>query len=167
MYLRSSSVEIKSAREIDAMREVGRLAGETLSLIGASIRPGITTDEINRIAHEDTLKKGARPAPLNYRGSSGDTPSPKSIGTSVKDVVAWNGPSSAGVGSRCKRGGWQRSAGVYGRPSSFAVAARPVPVRRSPAPRVSARLQARRCRSCVAGEPSLDRRSPGRKHIPS
>jgi methionyl aminopeptidase len=87
MYLRSSSVEIKSAREIDAMREVGRLAGETLSLIGASIKPGITTDEINRIAHEDTLRKGARPAPLNYRGSSGDTPFPKSICTSVNEVV--------------------------------------------------------------------------------
>ena len=94
MYLRSSSVEIKSAREIDAMREVGRLAGETLSLIGASIRPGITTDEINRIAHEDTLKKGARPAPLNYRGSSGDTPFPKSICTSVNEVVCHGIPGS-------------------------------------------------------------------------
>jgi methionyl aminopeptidase len=87
MYFRSSSVEIKSAREIDAMREVGRLAGETLSLIGAHVKPGVTTDELNRIAHEDTLKKGARPAPLNYRGSAGDTPFPKSICTSVNEVV--------------------------------------------------------------------------------
>ena len=94
MYLRSSSVEIKSAREIDAMREVGRLAGETLSLIGSSIKPGITTDEINRIAHEDTLKKGARPAPLNYRGSAGDTPFPKSICTSVNEVVCHGIPGS-------------------------------------------------------------------------
>jgi methionyl aminopeptidase len=87
LYFRASSVEIKSAKEIDAMREVGRLAADTLCLLGQSIRPGVTTDELNRLAHDDTLKKGARPAPLNYRGAAGDTPFPKSICTSVNEVV--------------------------------------------------------------------------------
>jgi methionyl aminopeptidase len=93
LYFRSSSVEIKTTREIDAMREVGRLAADTLSRVGELIRPGITTDEINAFVHEDTLKKGARPAPLGYR--SGDSPPfPKSVCTSINEVVCHGIPSS-------------------------------------------------------------------------
>lgn len=87
MYFRSSSVEIKTPREIEAMRVVGRLAAESLCLVGSIIRPGITTEEINRFVHEDTLKKGARPAPLNYRGGGKGPPFPKSVCTSVNEVV--------------------------------------------------------------------------------
>lgn len=94
MYLRSSTVEIKSAREINAMREVGRLAAETLSLVGSLIQPGITTEEINTFVHQDTLKKGARPAPLNYRGTGGGPPFPKSVCTSVNEVVCHGIPGS-------------------------------------------------------------------------
>src|SRR6185503_17541972 len=45
------------------------------------LRPGITTDEINAFVHADTLRKGARPAPLNYKGF------PKSVCTSINEVV--------------------------------------------------------------------------------
>jgi methionyl aminopeptidase len=92
LYFRASSIEIKTAREIDAMREVGRLAADTLSRIGDIIRPGITTNEINAFAHEDTLKKGAKPAPLGYR--NGGPPFPKSVCTSVNEVVCHGIPSS-------------------------------------------------------------------------
>jgi methionyl aminopeptidase len=92
LYFRSSAIEIKTAREIDAMREVGRLAADTLSRIGEIIRPGITTNEINEFAHEDTLKKNARPAPLGYR--NGGPPFPKSVCTSVNEVVCHGIPSS-------------------------------------------------------------------------
>jgi methionyl aminopeptidase len=92
LYFRSSSVEIKTAREIDAMREVGRLAADSLSRVAELIRPGVTTDEINAFVHEDTLKKGARPAPLGYR--SGDSPPfPKSVCTSINEVVCHGIPS--------------------------------------------------------------------------
>jgi methionyl aminopeptidase len=92
LHFRSSSVEIKSAREIDAMREVGRLAGESLMKVAELIKPGITTNELNAFVHEDTLKKGAKPAPLNYR--NGDTPPfPKSICTSINEVVCHGIPS--------------------------------------------------------------------------
>jgi methionyl aminopeptidase len=92
LHFRSSSVEIKSAREIDAMREVGRLAGDSLTKVAELIRPGVTTNELNQFVHEDTLKKGARPAPLNYR--NGDSPPfPKSICTSVNEVVCHGIPS--------------------------------------------------------------------------
>jgi methionyl aminopeptidase len=87
MYFRSSSVEIKTPREIESMRAVGRLAAESLSLVASLIRPGVTTEEINKFVHQDTLKKGARPAPLNYRGGGGAPPFPKSICTSVNEVV--------------------------------------------------------------------------------
>ncbi|MBK7586771.1 MAG: type I methionyl aminopeptidase [Myxococcales bacterium] len=81
MGFRTGSVEIKGPREIDAMREVCRLAAETLSLVGGMLRPGITTEDINRFVHEDTLRRGARPAPLNYKGF------PKSVCTSLNEVV--------------------------------------------------------------------------------
>jgi methionyl aminopeptidase len=93
LHFRSSSVEIKTSREIDAMREVGRLAGDSLFRVAELIRPGITTNEINAFVHEDTLKKGARPAPLGYR--NGDTPPfPKSVCTSINEVVCHGIPSS-------------------------------------------------------------------------
>ena len=75
------AVDIKSPKEIEAMRVVGRMAAETLLLVGEKLRPGMTTEEINTLVHEDTVKRGARPAPLNYRGF------PKSVCTSVNEVV--------------------------------------------------------------------------------
>ena len=87
MYLRSSTVEIKTPREIEAMRTVGRLAADTLNLVASLVRPGVTTEAINEFVHQDTLKKGARPAPLNYRGGGKGPPFPKSVCTSINEVV--------------------------------------------------------------------------------
>src|SRR5579859_7682387 len=75
------SVEIKSQKEIEAMRVAGRMAAETLVLVGEQIRAGMTTEEINTLVHEDTLRRDAYPAPLKYRGF------PKSVCTSINDVV--------------------------------------------------------------------------------
>jgi methionyl aminopeptidase len=92
LHFRASSVEIKSAKEIDAMREVGRLAGDSLLKVADLIRPGVTTNELNAFVHEDTLKRGARPAPLGYK--NGDSPPfPKSICTSINEVVCHGIPS--------------------------------------------------------------------------
>src|SRR6187549_4275676 len=88
MLFRPHSVQIKSAREIERMRTVCRLAGDTLSKVGEFLRAGLTTEEINAFVHEDTLKKGAIPAPLNYHGF------PKSVCTSINDVVCHGIPSS-------------------------------------------------------------------------
>ncbi len=76
-----ASVEIKTPREIDAMRAVCRLAADTLVKVGEIIAPGITTEDINTFVHRDTLEKGAIPAPLNYKGF------PKSVCTSVNEVI--------------------------------------------------------------------------------
>jgi methionyl aminopeptidase len=87
-------VEIKTPREIEAMRTVGRLAADTLSLVGDFLRPGVTTNDINDFVHEDTIKKGARPAPLKYRSGGSGPPFPKSVCTSVNEVVCHGIPGS-------------------------------------------------------------------------
>ena len=64
------------------MRTAGRLAAEVLDMIGDYVKPGVTTDELNRICHDYiTGVQDAIPAPLNYRGF------PKSICTSINHVV--------------------------------------------------------------------------------
>jgi len=63
------------------MRAACKAAAQTLHLAGSLLKPGITTADIDRIVHNDTVRRGGRPAPLNYRGF------PKSCCTSVNDVV--------------------------------------------------------------------------------
>ena len=75
------AIDIKSPKEVEAMRAAGLMAAETLVLVGEKLRAGMSTEEINTLVHEDTLKKGGRPAPLNYRGF------PKSVCTSINAVV--------------------------------------------------------------------------------
>ncbi len=75
------AIDIKSPKEVEAMRAASLMAAETLCLVGEKLRAGMSTEEINTIVHQDTLKKGGRPAPLNYRGF------PKSVCTSINAVV--------------------------------------------------------------------------------
>lgn len=76
------TVAIKTADEIEKMRIAGRLAAEVLEMIGPMVRPGVTTEELDRICHDYIVNdQNAIPAPLNYRGF------PKSICTSVNHQV--------------------------------------------------------------------------------
>jgi methionyl aminopeptidase len=76
------TVAIKTADEIEKMRVAGRLAAEVLEMIAPHVRPGISTDELDRICHDYIVDhQKAIPAPLNYRGF------PKSICTSVNHQV--------------------------------------------------------------------------------
>ncbi len=80
--LRARDIPIKNADDIEKMRTAGRLAAEVLDMIGEHVRAGVTTEELNSICHEHiTVKQGAIPAPLNYRGF------PKSICTSLNHQV--------------------------------------------------------------------------------
>lgn len=81
-------IRIKTAEEIEAMKPACQLAANTLVMIEPHIRPGMTTDEINEIVHDYTVKHGAIPAPLNYRGF------PKSVCTSVNHTVCHGIPGS-------------------------------------------------------------------------
>ena len=76
------SVTIKTPEEQDKMRIAGRLAANVLDMIGEYVKPGVSTEELDRICHKYIVEEiDAIPAPLNYRGF------PKSICTSVNHVV--------------------------------------------------------------------------------
>ncbi len=76
------AVSIKTPEQIEKMRTAGRLASEVLQMIGPHVKPGITTDALNKLCHNFIVsEQKAIPAPLNYRGF------PKSICTSVNHVV--------------------------------------------------------------------------------
>ncbi len=63
------------------MRAACQMAVDTLLGVGEMIRAGITTDDINKFVHDDTVRRGGWPAPLNYHGF------PKSVCTSINEVV--------------------------------------------------------------------------------
>lgn len=52
-----NKVEILDQKAQDAMRKVCRLAREVLDVAAAALKPGITTDEIDRIVHEECIKR--------------------------------------------------------------------------------------------------------------
>lgn len=82
------AVTIKTPEEQQKMREAGVAAASVLSMLEPHVKPGVSTDELNRICHQyivDTL--GCIPAPLNYGGGGGRPPFPRSICTSVNHVV--------------------------------------------------------------------------------
>jgi methionyl aminopeptidase len=75
-------ITLKSPEEQQKMREAGRLAAEVLDMIGEHVKPGVTTDELDRLCHDHIVQvQQAVPANLNYRGF------PKTICTSVNHVV--------------------------------------------------------------------------------
>jgi len=74
-------IEVKTPEEIVKMRAAGRAAREVLDIAGAMVQPGVTTDEIDAVVHEETLKRGGYPSPLNYHGF------PKSCCTSVNEII--------------------------------------------------------------------------------
>jgi len=74
------------ADQIRKMENVGQLAAELLQYLGTLVKPGVTTNEIDKIAHDWTLSKGATPAPLGYHGF------PKSICTSINECICHGVP---------------------------------------------------------------------------
>ena len=93
MWKRYNEPIIQKPREIAEHRKVGRLAADTLVMISEYIEPGISTQRINELVHEYTLDHGAIPAPLNYGGTVERRPFPKSVCTSINQVVCHGIPS--------------------------------------------------------------------------
>ena len=79
--MNADGIRIHSADDFEGMRKAGRLAAQTLDMITEHVRPGITTEELDKLCHDFIIDHGAIPAPLNYKGF------PKSICTSVNHVV--------------------------------------------------------------------------------
>jgi methionyl aminopeptidase len=72
---------IKSADQIEKIRAAGKIAAETIALVGANAKPGVTTDELDKLAHDYIVSQGAYPSTLGYRGF------PKSCCTSINEVI--------------------------------------------------------------------------------
>ena len=78
----------KDAETLARMRVAGRAAAEVLAEVGAAVRPGVTTDELDAICHAACLARGGYPSPLGYNGF------PKSLCTSVNEVICHGIPDS-------------------------------------------------------------------------
>jgi methionyl aminopeptidase len=74
-------IKLHAPGDFVGMRRAGKLAAEVLDFITPSVKPGTTTEVLDRLCHGFIADHGAIPAPLNYRGF------PKSICTSINHVV--------------------------------------------------------------------------------
>jgi methionyl aminopeptidase len=87
------TISLKGPADIEAMRIAGRLAAEVLDMLTPHVKPGVTTEQLDRLAHDYiTQEQKATPAPLNY-APPGYTPYPKSICTSINQQVCHGIPS--------------------------------------------------------------------------
>jgi methionyl aminopeptidase len=78
-YFKNHGIRLKEKKDIEGIKKAGRVALATLDLVESDI--GMTTDDINTLVHEFTVKNNATSAPLNYRGF------PKSVCVSINDVI--------------------------------------------------------------------------------
>jgi methionyl aminopeptidase len=73
--------DIWGAEQIELIRAAGKIAAQAIALVGENCKPGITTDQLDKIGHDFLLDHNAYPSALLYRGF------PKSICTSVNEVI--------------------------------------------------------------------------------
>ena len=82
----------KTPEEIQSMREAGRLAAEVLAMLVPHVKPGVTTAELDRLAHDHIVNvQQAIPANVGYRGF------PKTVCTSVNHVICHGIPTETKV----------------------------------------------------------------------
>ncbi|MDE6565854.1 MAG: type I methionyl aminopeptidase [Clostridia bacterium] len=81
-------ITIKSDSEIALMREAGKILRDTLNLLGEHVKVGVTTKELDKLAHDYIISRGAKPSFLGYGGFPG------SICASVNEQVVHGIPSN-------------------------------------------------------------------------
>ena len=79
---------VQTPETIEKMREASRIAADALQAAGAAVAPGVTTDEIDRVAHEYMCDHGAYPSTLGYRHF------PKSSCVSLNEIICHGIPDS-------------------------------------------------------------------------
>ncbi|GAB3872281.1 type I methionyl aminopeptidase [Dactylosporangium cerinum] len=80
--------DVQTPEIIERMRLASRLAAQATELAGEHAKPGVTTDEIDRVVHEFLCDHGAYPSTLGYKGF------PKSCCTSLNEVICHGIPDS-------------------------------------------------------------------------
>lgn len=78
---------LKTPEELKTMREAGRIVAITLDALRKAVRPGISTAELDAIAHQSALRHGATPSFLGYNGY------PASLCASINDEIVHGIPS--------------------------------------------------------------------------
>lgn len=78
---KTGQIKVHGEAAFAGMRVAGRLTAEALDMLTAHVKPGVTTDELDRLVFDFAVAHGAYPAPLDYRGYR------KSICTSLNHVV--------------------------------------------------------------------------------
>jgi methionyl aminopeptidase len=81
-------IEYKSDKEVELIRESGRITAQTLELLASAVAPGITTAELDKLAEDFIRKSGARPAFKGYRDF------PSTVCISVNNEVVHGIPGS-------------------------------------------------------------------------
>jgi methionyl aminopeptidase len=79
---------VQTPETIEKMRVAGRLAAQATQLAGEHCKPGVTTDEIDRVVHDFLCDHGAYPSTLGYKSF------PKSCCTSLNEVICHGIPDS-------------------------------------------------------------------------
>jgi len=85
---RNTDPWVQPPEVIEAMRVAGKIAAQSLQVAGDAVRPGATTDDVDRVVHEFLCDHGAYPSTLGYRGY------PKSCCTSLNEVICHGIPDS-------------------------------------------------------------------------
>ncbi len=80
-YKNRYDIILKTPEQIAGIKKAGDLLLSIMDGVEKMIRPGLKTDDINTFVHEETVKAGAIPAPLNYKGF------PKSVCVSINEVI--------------------------------------------------------------------------------
>jgi len=78
---------IKTKKDIEILREGGRRHAEILEVIASQVLPGISTEELNRLANDLILEKGDVPAFLNYRPEGARRPYPATLCVSLNEEI--------------------------------------------------------------------------------
>ncbi|WP_026204943.1 type I methionyl aminopeptidase [Actinomycetospora chiangmaiensis] len=85
---RSTDPWVQDPEVIEKMRHASRIAAQSLQAGGEAVKPGVTTDEVDRVVHEFLVEHGAYPSTLGYRNF------PKSCCTSLNEVICHGIPDS-------------------------------------------------------------------------
>jgi methionyl aminopeptidase len=78
---RFTGSHVRNPAEVEKIRAAGKIAAKAIALAGAAAKPGVTTDQLDKIVHEYVVNMGAYPSTLGYRNY------PKSCCTSINEVI--------------------------------------------------------------------------------
>ncbi|MHB8831163.1 MAG: type I methionyl aminopeptidase [Patescibacteria group bacterium] len=80
-------ITIKTAEEIEKMKQGGKILSQVLSQVTAACIPGARTEELDRIAREGMAKAKGKPSFLHYKISDNDPPYPAAVCISINEEV--------------------------------------------------------------------------------